>query len=530
MTKKSKKHSDKSSNWHGLCYTSRIETLEQKCARQALENEELKQHICLLEKKVDHLMRRLFGSKSEKIDPAQMELLFKDMPGKPDADRPEEAEAADEAETPRKKKKRGSHRSRIHGLDQLETETKEIIPDVVAANPEAYERIGQEVTEQLDYIPPKMIRRMILRHKYRLKDQRHLPPVVAPAPVTPLLGGLPSAALLAHMLVNKYVDHLPLYRQERIFQRSGVSIPRDLIIHWIYKAISLLQPVAEAIRHETLTSDYIQADETSIRYLSPGAGKAPLGYLWVVNAPGGSLFYHWGPGRGTAQLIDAIGEKYVGTLQCDAYSAYTCYQKQQSADMFNLMACLAHIRRNFCQVIDEGPNPHAAQILQLIARLYQVEARLRENKAGPALREAARASESTMIYHRIGKMMQVMLSHYRPQTRMSQALVYGLSNWENLGAYLQDGRIEIDNNLAENAVRPTKLGHKNWLFFGSKEAGHQGATIYTLVENCRRHELPVETYLAELLQRLPGLSDESIIATLTPAQIAATRKRQPRVA
>jgi len=270
--------------------------------------------------------------------------------------------------------------------------------------------------------------------------------------------------------------------------------------------------------------------QTTARYLSPGAGKAPLGYLWVVNVPGGSLFYHWGVGRGTEQLIETIGEKYVGTIQCDAYSVYTCYQKQQPADSLSLMACLAHIRRNFHEVIEAGPHPQAALILLLIGNLYRIETRLREANAGPALREAVRAAESAMIYKRIGKIMNLMLNRHRPQTPMGKALVYGIGNWERLGAYLADGRIEIDNNLAENAIRPIKLGHKNWLFFGSKDAGHAAASIYTLVENCRRYGVPVEAYLKELLQTLPGLSDEAVIATLTPARIADARRRKNRVA
>lgn len=476
-------------------------------------------------------MRRFYGSKSEKIDPAQMELHLKDMPGKPEASADEQPEeVATETEAPRKKKKRGSYRSRIRGLDQLPVETEEIIPEMVAADPDSFERIGEEVTEQLDYIPAKAVRRLTIRPRYRRKTQRHLPPIVAPAPVTPLIGGLPSAALLAHMLVSKYIDHLPLYRQEQMFLRAGLAIPRDLIIYWIHKSISLIEPVVQAIRQETLASDYIQLDETTTRYLSPGAGKAPIGYLWVVNVPGGSLFYHWGVGRGTEQLIETIGEKYVGTIQCDAYSAYTSYQKKQPDESLSLMACLAHIRRNFHEVIECGPNPQAALILRLIGHLYRIEARLREAKAGPALREAVRASESTMIYKRIGKIMNAMLRHHRPNTPMGKALAYGIGNWERFGTYLTDGRIEIDNNQIENAIRPIKLGHKNWLFFGSKGAGHAAASIYTLVENCRRNDLPVETYLKQLLQTLPGVTDKAVIASLTPAQIAKARRRKGRVA
>jgi len=455
------------------------------------------------------------------------------MPGKPEA--PSDADAQGEAESnaaeTSRPRKRGSHRSRIKGLDALPVESEEIIPDLVAADPEAFERIGEETTEQLDYLPPRFIRRITVRPKYRRKTQRHLPPVVAPAPVTPLLGGLPSANLLAHILVGKYIDHLPVYRQQKIFHRSGVHIPCDLIIHWLHKSIELLEPIAQAIRRETLASDYTQIDETPIRYLDPGTGRAPQGYLWVVNVPGGSLFYHWGIGRGIEALAECVGETRSGIIQCDALSTYTSYRKKQAGETeLHLMACLAHIRRNFHDIVKTGPQAHAALLMRLIASLYRIEEKLRKAKAGPALREAVRASQSRMIYERIGKIMNKLLPRYRPQHLMAKALAYGISNWERMGEYLRDGRLEIDNNLAENAVRPLKLGAKNWLFFGSKNAGHAAAKIFTVVENCRRHGIEPEAYLAEMLNKLPVTHDTALIEALTPARLAESRRRKPRVA
>jgi len=182
--------------------------------------------------------------------------------------------------------------------------------------------------------------------------------------------------------------------------------------------------------------------------------------------------------------------------------------------------------RNFTEVLDTGPSAHAALIVRLIGHLYHIETSLRDPKAGPALRESERAWRSAPVVRRIHAAMKVMLPQHRPQSPMGRALAYGLGHWDALARYLQDGRFEIDNNLVENCMRPVKLGAKNWLFFGSKEAGHHAATIYTLVENCRRFEIPVETYLKELLTRLPGVIDPEVIATLTPAKIAAARARR----
>ncbi len=449
------------------------------------------------------------------------------MPGKleasPGAAAPEEAtpDAVEESGLP---KKRGAHRSRLTGLENLPVQTTEIIPDLVAADPDSFERIGEETTELLDITPARFFRRLIVRPKFRRKNQRHLPPIVAPAPATPLVGGLPAAGLLAHLLVGKYIDHLPLYRQEKIFLRHGVGIPRDLIVHWLHQSIALLEPVASAIKAETLASSYLQIDETPVRYLVPGSGKASRGYMWVASDPQGSLFYHWGAGRGCEQLVEAIGGNFTGDIQCDGYVVYKTYAKTNP--LVKLLSCLAHIRRNFVEVLEAGPDPDAAKILSLIGELYGIEADLRATSATPALRHSQRAQRSAAIVGRIREAMEVTQAKHRPASLMGKALFYGLGHWASLARYLEDGRFEIDNNLAENAVRPLKLGAKNWLFFGSEHAGHNAAVIYTLVETCRRHGIPVEEYLRELLTRLPGQTDPEVIASLTPARMAAARREK----
>lgn len=177
-------------------------------------------------------------------------------------------------------------------------------------------------------------------------------------------------------------------------------------------------------------------------------------------------------------------------------------------------------------MLDAGPSRHAAQIVLLIGRLYQAETELRESKAGPALRESERAWCSAPVVRRIKAVMTIMLPKHRPQSPMGTALSYALGHWDAFARYLEDGRFEIDNNLVENCMRPVKLGAKNWLFFGSEGAGHHASAIYTLVENCRRFGVPVESYLKELLTVLPGVTAPETIATLTPARIAAARARK----
>ena len=261
--------------------------------------------------------------------------------------------------------------------------------------------------------------------------------------------------------------------------------------------------------------------QTPVRYLVPGSGKASRGYLWVANDPQGSLFYHWGVGRGCDRLVETIGGKFSGHIQCDGYGVYKTYAKANPR--VSLIAYLAHIRRNFVEVIEAAPDPNAARILNLIGELYGVEKDLRITGASHTQRQSNRVKRSTPLIEAIGEVMEATLAKHRPKSLMGKALAYGLGHWRALARYLENGRFEIDNNLVENAVRPVKLGAKNWLFFGSKEAGHNAAIIFTLVENCRRHGVPVEAYLRELLTRLPSLTNPETVARLTPSKIAAIR-------
>lgn len=455
-------------------------------------------------------------------------MLFGDAgpeaPGKaPASSGADEPEGAAE-DGGRKKRRRGGHRSRITGLDKLPVEITEVIPDIVRENPDDFERIDEKVTEQLDVVPAKFFVHRTVRPVFRRKTARHLPPVVAPAPATPLVGGLPSAALLALLLVAKYIDHLPLYRQQGIFLRAGLGIPRDLIIHWIHKAIGLLLPVVEVIHAEVRASNYLQVDETTVRYLKPGTGKSWIGYLWQVRRPGGGVFYHWGVGRSRAELAECLGRHFSGHVQCDAYKVYESYAR--SHPEVKLIACLAHIRRGFTDSLKSGPCRDAALIVHMIRQLYRIESELRAKKACPALRHNVRTWHSAPLVRRIGRFMRVLLPKHRPSSLTGQALGYALRHWGKFERYLEDGRFEIDNNEVENGMRPVKLGMKNWLFFGSEDAGHHGAAIYTLVENCRIHDLPVEAYLRELLTVLPSVTDPEIIASLTPARIAAARRNK----
>lgn len=496
-----------------------------------------REKIELLEQRLDYVLRQLHSAKSEKFDPNQLTLLDaeqKKAEPSSETSAPEEGNAnAGTKSKPAAPK--APPESRIKGLENLAVE--EIIhePLEVQASPDDYERFGEEVTDRLEIIPRKLFIKRHIRPKYKKKNDRSKAPLVAPAPPSILIGGLPAASLLAHLLVGKYCDHLPIFRQEKILKRSGVTIPRDLLLKWLHRSIDHLQPIANAIRGETLGSAYLQVDETEIRYLEPGHGQSKRGYLWLANDPHGSLYYHWGIGRGEAQLIETIGEKFAGALQCDGWSAYLSYEGHHPEIVF--MSCLAHIRRRFREhyeagkkdPVKKGAIKHSWQILGLMRQLYRIESELRSSGAGARLRQAIRSSQSRPIVKRLKAIFKILIARYRPSHPLGEALKYALGQWGRFESYLEDGLLEIDNNLIENAVRPTKLGMKNWLFFGSKGAGHQAAAIYTIIENCRRYDVPVEDYLREVLEILPTLRDpETQAAELTPASIAAARRKDPR--
>lgn len=496
-----------------------------------------REKIELLEQRIDYILRQLYGAKSEKFDPNQLTLLDdeskKDEPSS-ETSVPAEGNAN---EVPKSKAttRKAKPISRIKGLENLEIEEVIHEPLEVQASPENFERCGEEVTERLEFIPRKLFIKRHVRPKYRNIKDRNKAPLVAPAPPSILIGGLPAPSLISHLIVGKYCDHLPIYRQEKIFKRSGVIVPRDLLLKWLHGGINNLLPVAAAIRGETLGSSYLQLDETPIRYLEPGTGKAPRGYLWLANDPHGSLFYHWGVGRGQRELIETIGDDYAGILQCDGWSAYEAYEGDHPEVIF--MSCLAHIRRKFYDYYESAKKEKTASkalqqcwfILNLMKQLYRIEAELRKAQAGPQLRQAVRASQSSPIVERLTKVFNLLIRNHRPSHPFGQALSYALGQWDRFQSYLKKGLVEIDNNLVENAVRPTKLGMKNWLFFGSKEAGHHAAAIYTIVENCHRCEVPVEDYLREVFELLPKLKGaEEKASELTPSKIAAALRGDPR--
>ena len=479
----------------------------------------LQKENSLLRQKIDALCRRVFGSSSEKIDATQLELLLQMVNSGADL----EAHAAAPVEKASKSVQPRKERApRVP--ENLPVVEQIIEPQEVIDEPERWRLIGQEVSEQLDYEPARFLRRRIIRKKYVHVSDPDRAPILAALPEKLLERGVAGPGLLAHILVSKYADHLPLYRQEQIFaQRHRINLPRVTLARWAELCADWLQPIYEQIRTGVMAGGYAQVDETPVAYLAPGNGQTKQGYLWTVCRPGGDVFYRWETSRAAECLERLVPREFKGVLQSDGYSAYGAFIKTRGG--IELAGCWAHVRRKFHEAMEQSPRP-SGWIMRQIQHLYRIESALRESKVGPQLREAVRSHQSRPILERIKKALLVFKASRRhlPQSLLGQAIDYALGQWTTLEVFLREGKVEIDNNLVENAIRPTAIGKKNWLFMGEAGAGQRGAIIYTLIETCRKRSIDPYAYLRDVLMRLPTLKN-SQISEVTPAAWSKAQRK-----
>jgi len=312
------------------------------------------------------------------------------------------------------------------------------------------------------------------------------------------------------------VDHLPLYRQQAIYRsRHGVELSRQNMGQWVDVAADWLKPIYLQLHAEVMSQSYVQIDETPVRYLAPGHGKTKTGYLWTVHRPGADVVFSWQTSRAASCLETIVPANFNGVIQCDGYAGYDAFVRRHPGEI-ELAGCWAHTRRKFFEAREHAPK-QTALILHLIQSLYRTEARLRQSRASPKLRALARMIESRPVIERLRHTLLHWKERKRflPQSLMGKAIDYALGQWTSLLPYLEDGRLEIDTNLVENAIRPTAIGKKNWLFIGEANAGERSAIIYTIVESCRRRGLDPYAYLRDVLTRLP-MSTNWQIKDLTP--------------
>ena len=475
--------------------------------------------IRLLEEKLQLLMKKLFGRRSEKLSPDQLELALGEL-----HDLQEELELAeDQQEEPvEKNSMRGKRKPLSERIpDDLPVERVIIVPDEVKENPELYKKIGEETLEELDVTPTRFFKRLIIREKYVKIADRLAPPVVAPAPQKLIPNSYATDGLIRYIILSKYCDHLPLYRQEWIFKyRHGIDLSRKTMGNWMYLIADWLTLIYEALRNEIFASGYIQADETFIKYQDPKKEHCPNGYLWAYHSPETGVLFEWFPSR-SAGCLDSMLMNYTGLLQTDGYICYTSWLNDEKhaveKEAIIHASCWAHARRKFFEAGDSI----SRKVVKLIAKLYQVETKLRNN---PGLdRGSVRQEESRPVLEKIKEILDREQPRQLPQSNLGKAIHYTQERWDALNLYLKHGTFEIDNNLVENAIRPTAIGKKNWLFFGSPTSGQSSAIIYSLIETCRKLDINPADYLRDTLDALPTMK-QSEAANWTPAQWKAHQK------
>lgn len=407
--------------------------------------------------------------------------------------------------------------------DNLPVKEEIIDPDAVRFAPNQWRLIGEEVSEQLDYEPARFCKRRLIRRKYVRKDAPFAAPVIAPLPPCLQERCLATPELIAHVVISKYADHLPLYRQEHIYRRRhGIDLSRQTLCRWTALAAQWCEPLYREMIRRQSNAPFLQVDETPIPYQKPGAGKTPQGYLWVSRSTDGSVVYHWHPGRSAKCLESIIVPEFSGTLQCDGFSAYASFKKQHST-CIKLAGCWAHVRRKFFQAQDRAP-PQTAWILGQIGQLYRIEAAV--SNSGPTLRCARRAAQSAPILKRLHKVLVILRQRYLPKSDLGRAIDYALAQWPQLQRFISEGRIDIDNNAVERAIRPTKIGVKNWLFVGAETAGKTTAVLFSIIESAKQHGLEPYAYLLHLLKTLPTATNRQI-PSLMPAAIAKANRAYP---
>lgn len=395
--------------------------------------------------------------------------------------------------------------------------------------------IRWEETIKINYVPGYFQRVIIRRGVYALspavqessEEAVEAPVVTAemPAEYRVIPGAIASAGLLAYLLVAKYCDHLPFYRLQQIFKtRHQVQIDRTTMCHWMKRCSELLYILYEALRLELVSGDYLQIDETSVKLLDPDTkGKAKQSYFWVITQPGKGVLYWFGPGRG-ADVPKELLKGFSGRVQSDGYKVYDTLGRLIKGLI--LFGCWAHVRRKFVEALESG-GAAAAWYVAEIQRLYRVESQCDEASVSAEGRAEVRGRESVPVLARIKARLELDRStgQILPSSPLGQAIDYTLTRWRRLEQYAEaeNGEVRIDNNPVENAIRPSAIGKKNWLFIGHPKAGQRSAIIYTIIEECRLHGVDPLAYLTDVMPRIMDHSSHRI-AELLPRQWAESNR------
>jgi transposase len=444
---------------------------------------------------VKQLQRAQFGRRSERLDPDQLALGLEDI----DADiaRVEEKNrtARNVAPVRAKRKPLPEHLPREEVVLDVGGETCGCCGGALHA-------VGESVSEMLDWVPAQVRVIRTRRPKYACRVCGTI--TQAPAPERPIAGGLATPSLLAQVLVSKYADHLPLYRQSQIFARHGVELERSTLAGWVGGACWWLEALHERLCKNVFASDHLFADDTPVPVLDPGRGRTKTGRLWVYAreqrgwsgpAPPAAV-YLFAPDRKAERPASHL-EQFKGVLHVDGYAGF---ERLTGNGNIILAACWAHARRKFHEIAEADGAPLALEALRRIAELYAVEAQVRGQS--PAHRLAARRAQSKPVVDNLRLWMETQLPLLPGRGKLAEAMRYALSRWDRLTRFLHDGRVELDTNPVERAIRPVALGRKNHLFAGSDGGGARWAVVCSLVATCKLNDVEPYAYLRDVLTRM----------------------------
>ena len=503
---------------------------QERSARLRLEAENafLKEANARLEHLVHELRRARFGPRSEKLAPDQQQLAFEDIEiaiaeGRESVERRPGASREANAKRPQR-------RSRALPKDLPHVE--QVIEPASIACPCGcgdMVRIGEDRSERLDMIPARFRVIVTIRPRYACpKGRAGVSQAAAPAHL--IEAGLPTEALIAQVIVSKYSEHLPLYRQAQVFARHGVPLDRSTLADWVGRAAFHLTPIVDRMAELLKRSTKLFMDETTAPVLDPGRGKVKTGYLWALarderpfggaDPPG--VVFRYAPGRAGLHAEEML-VGFDGVLQVDGFAGYNRLQRaeRQGGSPLKLAYCWSHGRREVIDAMPQAGSPIGEEILQRIAALYAIEKQIRGGS--PAQRRAVRQDRAKPLIVDLEAFINAHRQRLSPKSKMGEALAYLANHWEGLCLYLDDGRIEMDNNPVENLIRPLTLNRKNALFAGHDEGAHNWARLASLFGTCKLYGIEPFAYMKATLEALAAGHANSEIDLLLPWNFKATQ-------
>jgi transposase/uncharacterized coiled-coil protein SlyX len=510
----------------------RLQLLEQKLNAQTaliqqkdalISNQQA--HITCLTEQLKLARLRQFGRSSERyVDTNQLGLFSEEIlpetEDESDQDGTDTLSSSTEVASHTRQKNRGKRTPLPSCLERVRIEHRLEASDLITESGDQYVKIGEEISEQLDIVPATVRVLQNVRFKYAVKGKEELGVKIAPITGQPIPKSVASSGLLAHMVQAKYCHHLPLYRQEQIWNQLEVSIPRNSMARWVLTLGELASPIVEELLEQIKSHKHLHVDETTLTVVNDKNKKpenpSHTAYMWVYTNNEGVVFDYQSSREGIHACRHL--EDYSGYVQSDAYSGYN--QLFQNTTDRIAVGCMAHARRKFTDILKslgkKKKNSHAEQIVKVIGKLYKIEAHCSEEQLTDDQRKHYRLEHSEPILKNLKIHLDTLYPKTPPQGLLGKAIAYMLNNWQQLNRYLEDGCIPIDNNAVERKIRPFTIGRNNWMFCQNSKGAKASANLYSLIESAKLYDLKIFDYLKYVFEKLPQAKTEKQFEALTP--------------